>query len=212
MAPVEGGPATARRRPYQVLAGAAIVAQMLLLCYFVVMVLWGGFWYLLNLGQGVALLMLALAWVRKRPLRVLPLPVVSLMLSLVFQAADPSMIPKKCTPAELSAAAELPPPPGIPPPQFRSIDGGNCTARFTTTLTGDQLLDHYRRAATQAGWEVADQEYGTSEPEEEPPAPGIGGLVMTKSKTIVSLGFVPASYEQPGATGSEADLDVRQLR
>jgi hypothetical protein len=35
---------------------------------------------------------------------------------------------------------------------------------------------------------------------------------MTKNKTVVSLGFVPASYEQPGATGTEAELDVRQLR
>jgi hypothetical protein len=151
-----------------VLAGVAIAAQMLLLCWFVVMVLWGGFWYLLNLGQGVALLVLAFVWVRERPLRVLPLPVVSLMLSLVVQAVDPSMVPRKCAPAELSAAAELSPPPGIPPPQLRSIDGGNCAARFTTTLTGDQLLDHYRRTATQTGWEVSAQEHWAQENELEP--------------------------------------------
>ena len=198
----------ARWRLYQVLAGVAIAAQVLLSFYFFVTVLWGGFWYLLNLGQGVALLVLAFVLVRERPLLVLPLPVVSLMLSLVFQAVDPSMIPRECTPAVLSAAAELPPPPGIPPPQFRSIDHPNCTARFTTTLTSDQLLDHYRRAATKAGWEVAAHEL-LVEPGEEPPAPGMGGLTMTKNKIRADLSVAPADMEQPGATGTEAMLSMQ---
>ena len=215
--PVTGGPAAAPRRPYQVLAGFAIVVQMLLLCWFVVMVLWGGFWYLLNLGQGVALLVLAFAWVRERPQWVLPLPVVSLVLSLVFQAVDPSTIPRKCTPAELSAAAELAPPPGIPSPQFKSTDHPLCTARFTTTtLSTPQLIAHYRRTATRAGWEVSGHQYWDQEGELEPrrlesPPPGYGGLAMTKNELSADVSVVPPHADQPGS-GNEVEISISKRR
>ena len=107
--------AVSRRRLSLVLAGVAIAVQVLLLCYFLVLGLgWGGFWYLANLGQAAALLVLALVLVWKRPLLVVPLPVVSLLLYLTFQAVDPSLKTTECTATELSAAAEFPPPPGTP--------------------------------------------------------------------------------------------------
>ena len=90
------------------LAGVAIAVQVLLLYYFFVLGLgWGGFWYLANLGQAAALLVLALVLVWKRPLLVVPLPVVSLLLYLTFQAVDPSLKTTECTATELSAAAEF---------------------------------------------------------------------------------------------------------
>jgi hypothetical protein len=82
----------------------AFAVQVLLLWYFLVLGLgWGGFWYLANLGQAAALLVLALALIWKRPLLVVPLPVVSLLLYLTFQAVDPSLKTTACTATELSA-------------------------------------------------------------------------------------------------------------
>jgi len=155
-----------------VLAGVATAAQVLLLFYFFALGLgWGGFWYLANLGQAAALLVLALALVWKRPLLVVPLPVVSLLLSLTFQAVDSSLKTTECTPTELSAVAELPPPPGTPAPQSQSEPVNGCIARFSTTLTSDQVLDHYRLTAHRAGREVEEAGEVVVEPGQEPPTP-----------------------------------------
>ena len=194
--------AVSRRRLSLVLAGVAIAVQVLLLCYFFVLGLgWGGFWYLANLGQAAAFLVLALALVRKRPLLVVPLPVVSLMLSLTFQAVDPSLKTTECTAAELSAVAELAPPPGTPAPQFQSEPVNGCIARFSTTLTSDQVLDHYRLTADNAGWEVEEAGEIVVEPGEEPPTPGMGSLDMTKNQISAALLLEPAGEEDP--TGAE---------
>lgn len=84
--------AVSRRRLSLLLAGVAIAVQVLLLYYFLVLGLgWGGFWYLANLGQAAALLVLALVLVWKRPLLVVLLPGISLLLYLTFQAVDPSL-------------------------------------------------------------------------------------------------------------------------
>lgn len=116
-----------RRRWSLVLAGVAIAVQVLLLFYFFTLGLgWGGFWYVANLAQAAALLVLALALVGKRPLLVLPLPVVSLLRSLTFQAVDPSLKTTECTATELSVVAEFAPPPGTPAPQFQSEPINGC--------------------------------------------------------------------------------------
>ena len=142
-----------RQAGYRVLAVVAILAQLALLAYFLVMGLgWGGFWYLANLGQAGAVLVVAVALVRTRPLWVLPLPAVSLLLMLAFQAVDPSTRNTDCTDVELSAIAELAPPPGAPALTFESEPSIGCIVRFTSDLTAEQLLDHYRRAADQVGW------------------------------------------------------------
>ena len=47
----------AKQTGYRLLAVVAILAQLVLLFYFLVMGLgWGGFWYLANLGQAVVIL------------------------------------------------------------------------------------------------------------------------------------------------------------
>ena len=180
------------------LAGVAIAVQVLLLWYFFVQGLgWGGFWYWANLGQAAALLVLALALVRKRPLLVIPVPVVSLVLSLTFQAVDPSLKTTECTAAELSAAAELAPPPGTPALQFQSEPVNGCLARFSTTLTSDQVLNHYRLTADNAGWEVKEPGKMVVEPGEEPPTPGMGSLDLTKNQVRAAVLLEPAGEEDP---------------
>lgn len=193
MAESPAEPARNGRLLYRVLAGVAIVVQAMLLFNFFVMGLgWGGFWYLANLGQALALLVVSIALFRKRPLLVLPLPVVSLLLMVAFQGVDPSLKTTECTPAELSAAAELPPPPGSPTPQFQSEPANGCIARFNSTLTGEQLLDHYRLAAKNAGWEVDEPGEVVVEPGEEPPTPGTGSLDMSNADMSLELTFEPA--------------------
>lgn len=191
------------------LAGVAILVEAMLLFYFFVMGLgWGGFWYLANLGQALAILALAIALFRKRPLLVLPLPVVSLLLMLAFQWVDPSLKTTDCTPAELSAAAELPPPPGSPTPQFKSEPTNGCMARFNSTLTGAQLLDHYRLAARNAGWE---QEAGeVVEPGQEPPTSRTGSLFMNKGEMRFELRFEPAGEEGPARQETWVVLSVHE--
>ena len=195
------------------LAGVAIAVQVLRLFYFFVLGLgWGGFWYLANLGQASALLVLALVLVRKRPLLVLPLPVISLMLSLTFQAVDPSLKTTECTATELSAAAELAPPPGTPTPQFQSEPINGCIARFSTTLTSDQVLDHYRLTADKAGWEVAEAGQSVVEPGQEPPTPGTGSLDMTKNQISAALHLEPTSDEDPASTATWVVFEVHERR
>jgi hypothetical protein len=196
-----------------VLAGVAIAVQVLLLFYFFVLGLgWGGFWYLANLGQAAALLVLALALVWKRPLLVLPLPVISLLLSLTFQAVDPSLKTTECTAAELSAVAELPPPPGTPVPQFSTEPVNGCIARFNTTLTSDQVLGHYRLTARMAGWEVQEAGEIVVEPGQEPPTPGTGSLDLTKDQISVALHLEPAGEEGPADTGTWVVFEVHERR
>ena len=158
---------------YRLLAVVAIVAQLGLLFYFLVMGLgWGGFWYLANLGQALATLVVAVVLLRERPLWVLPLPALSLLLMLAFQGVDPSTKITECTDTELSAAAELPPPPGTPPLDFESEPSNGCIVRFNSTLSGEQLIDHYRQAAEQAGWEVQEPGEVVLEPGRGSPARG----------------------------------------
>lgn len=202
-----------RKRLSLVLAGVAIAVQVLLLLHFFTLGLgWGGFWYLANLGQVAALLVLALALIRKRPLLVLPLPVVSLLLSLTFQALDPSLKTTECTATELSAAAEFPPPPGTPTPQFQSEPINGCIARFSTTLTSDQVFDHYRLAADTAGWEVEEPGEIVVEPGQEPPTPGTGSLDMTEKQISVVLHVEPAGEEDPTGRGTWVVFEVHERR
>jgi hypothetical protein len=194
---------------YRLSAGVAIAVQVVLLFRSFVMGLgWGGSWYVANLGQAVLFLALALALLRKRPLLVLPLPVVSLLLMQAFQAADPSLKTTECTPAELSAVAEFPPPPGSPTPQFQSEPENGCIARFNSTLTGDEILDHYRLAAEDAGWEVEDPGEVLVEPGQEPVTPGTGSLSMNKAPMNLELSFEPTGDEGPASNQTWVVLSV----
>ena len=140
---------------YRLLAGVAILVQVALLFWFLVMGLgWGGFWYVANLAQALVILVVAVALLWKRPIWVLPLPLLSLLLMLLFQVVDPSLKNTDCTEAELAAIAELPPPPGTPPLEFQSEPANGCIARFNTDLSSEDLLGHYRQTATEAGWQV----------------------------------------------------------
>ena len=198
-----------RTKIVRILAWAAIAVQALLLYRFFVMGLgWGGFWYLANMGQAVAILVLAIVLVRKRPLLVLVLPVVSLVLSQAFLAADPSLKTTECTAAELSAAAEFAPPPGSPPPQFQSEPVNGCVTRFSSALTGDLVVDHYRLAAKKAGWKVEEAGEAVVEPGQEPPTPGMGSLSMNKDQMTLELLVEPAGEEGPARTGTWVVLGV----
>ena len=186
---------------------------MLLLYRFFVMGLgWGGFWYLANMGQAVAILVLAIVLLRKRPLLVLVLPVVSLVLSQAFLAVDPSLKTTECTAAELSAAAEFPPPLGSPAPRFQSEPANGCMARFSSTLTGEQVVDHYRLAPKKAGWKVEDAGEVVVEPGQEPPTPGMGSLYMNKDQMTLELLVEPAGEEGPARTGTWVVMGVWQRR
>ena len=147
----------------RLLAVAAIIIQVVLLSYYLPMGLgWGGFGYVANLAQGVIVLVVAGLLIRKRPLLVLPLPVMSFLLMLALQAVDPSLRITECRPPELAAAAELTPPSGSPPPTFKSYGSRGCAAEFYSSLPGEQIIAHYRQPARNAGWEI--QEHAPVEP------------------------------------------------
>jgi hypothetical protein len=190
----------AKQTGYRLLAVVAILAQLVLLFYFLVMGLgWGGFWYLANLGQAMVVLGIAVVLLGKRPLWVLPLPAVSLLLMLAFQTVDPSTRTTDCTDVELSAVAELPPPQGTPPLDFQSEPANGCITRFTSTLSGEQLINHYRRTAEQAGWSVGELGEVVPEPGEEAPR-SPGSLDMSNEDVTAAV-----HYEQAGDEGPTAD-------
>lgn len=193
--PTAGGLMT-KQRGHRLLAGVAIMVQVLLLYSFLVMGLgWGGFWYLANLVQALVILVVAAVLIFKRPLLVLPLPVLSLLLMLAFQAVDPSTKITECTEAELAAAAQLPPPPGTSAPDFQSEPHNGCIARFETDVSGEELFEHYRRAARQAGWTVEEPGPVQLDPGEEAPmSPGPLGL---SNEAITAAVY----YEQAGDEG-----------
>jgi hypothetical protein len=172
------------------LAGVAIVVQVLLVLYYLPMGLgWGGVGYFANLAQGVAAVVVAVLLIPKRPLLVLPLPVVSYLLMLTLQAVDPSLRTTDCTAAELSAAAELPPPPGSPRPSYQSYGSRGCSGDFVSSLSGEQVLDHYRAAARDAGWQV-EESAGEAELE-------VHSIAMSKESMGVEVSFEPAGEEGP---------------
>jgi len=192
----------ARKIGYWVFAGAAILAQVLLLFEFLVMGIgWGGFWYVANLVQAGLILVVAVVLVRKRPLLGVPLPLLSLLLMLVFQAVDPSTKTTECTDVELAAAARLPPPPGPPPLPFQSEPVNGCIARFETALSAQQLLDHYRTAAQTAGWQIEEPREVDVEPGQPTPEVAGGSLLgMSSESTAVAV-----SYERAGDEGPARD-------
>ena len=172
------------RRPQivnRLLAAAAITIQVvvLLFYYFPMGLGWGGFGYVANLAQGVIVLVVAGLLIRKRPLLVLPLPVLSFLLMLTLQAVDPSLRTTDCRPPELAAAAELPPPPGSPPPTFQSFGSEGCAAEFNSSLTGEQILAHYRQAAKNAGWQIQE------------PAPVEPGIAMSNEAVTATVLWEP---------------------
>lgn len=187
----------------QVLAVAAIIVQVVLLSYYFVMGLgWGGLGWYANLAQGIIILVAAGMLIRNRPLLVLPLPVLSFLLMLALQAVDPSLKVTACSPAELSAAAELPPPPGSPPPTFESYPTSGCQAGFHSSLPGKQVLDHYRLAAGEAGWQVEEPDHGevVVEPGEEPPTEAeqeVHSIYLHKETMTAHVAFEPAGEEGP---------------
>ncbi len=158
-----------------------------------------GFWYLANLGQALVILAVAVVLLWKRPLWVLPLPVLSLLLMLIFEAVDPSTKITECTERELSAIAELPPPPGRPPLDFQSEPSNGCIARFNSTLSAQQLIDHYRQTAKQAGWEVEEPGGVVLEPgKAAPQSPGPLGM---SNETVTAA----VNHERAGDEGPARD-------
>ena len=105
----------------------------------------------------------------------------------------------ECTDAELSAVADLPPPPNTPPLEFQDEPGNGCIARFETSLSGEQLFDHYRLSARAAGYAIEEPGEGVLEPgEEAPQSPGPLGL---SNETVTAL----VQYEAAGDEGPASD-------
>ena len=117
----------------------------------------------------------------------------------------------------MSAAAEFPPPPGTPAPQFQSEPVNGCIARLSTRLTSDQVLDHYRLTAHRAGWEVQEAGEVVVEPGQEPPTPGTGSLDMTKDQISAAVHLEPAGENPTGeevaaGTGTWVVFEVHERR
>src|SRR6476469_3962288 len=116
-------------------------SQLWLLFYSAAMGLdWEGFWYLANIGQALGILVLAVVLLWKRPLWVLPLPVLSLILMLSFEAVDPSTKITECTQTELSAARNCRRLPARPRWTSSPKPSNGCIARFNSTLSGVALI------------------------------------------------------------------------
>jgi len=133
---------------------------------------------LANLAQALILVIAEFLLV-KHPLLAVPLRIVSLLLCWRCTGLDPSTKSRDCSQAELAAAAQLPPPPRSPPPTFQSEPTEGCIARFTSNLPATKVLDHYRLAATKAGWQLQD----------EPPE--THSLAMSNDTMTVAVAAIP---------------------
>jgi len=195
--PAAVSPGRRRRTVRYGLAVAAIIIQLLLVStyYFPMGLGWGGFGYLANMAQGVIILVVAVLLTPKRPLLVLPLPVLSLLLMLALQAL--TLRVTECSQEELSAVAELAPPPGSPPLSFQSYPHSGCVTEFYISLSGKRVLDHYRRAATNAGWQV--------EPGDVSVEPGQGSFDAGNLYLHNATMTVEVRYESGGEEGPLRD-------
>jgi hypothetical protein len=154
-----------------------------------------GWLYVVSVVQALVILVVAGVLMWTRPVVAAALPLLSFFLAVVAEVTY-IYSTRACTEVELSAAAsDLRPPPGTPPLEFRDEPGNGCIARFTSDLSGAQLFDHYRRAATNAGYEIEEPGEVVLEPGEE--APQFPGPLGMSSKTIVAS----VSYEQAGDDG-----------
>ena len=139
----------------RILAFVAVVVQSALLLGFFAMGLgWAGVFYLANLLQGLTLLILTIiAAINRRRLALL-LPLISLLLMVALFNLDRVATAQVCSPARLSAAAQLGPIPGhTESPEF-AFEWGRCVARFNSGLPQATVMERYRTAAARAGWAV----------------------------------------------------------
>ena len=168
----ESGPSSAGVRPGEpaerptsrvvaariVAAAAAIVQAVAALYYFVMGLGWGGLWWVLAVGQGVVIFIamcLMLAW--KRPLLVLPLPVLSALLASAFWTIDERLDDWACSPEALTAVNSLRRPSDlIGRLEFEHESGKGCALFFNSRLSEPEYVQHYVDAGRQAGWEVVE--------------------------------------------------------
>ena len=162
-----------------VLLWAAVLVQACQALYFWVMGLgWGGVLYTANVVQGVALLVAALFLLAtRRRLLVLLVPVLSFVLSLGLQQVDSLLTAQACSPAAKAAVAEL----GLDyvvddgdPFTYTLAFPNGCAALFPSADPVPTVLQNYRQAAQQAGWEV-------------PTVPGSSRVEMSNAEWTVEV-------------------------
>ena len=73
---------------------------------------------------------------------------------VAFLNADRFATSQVCSPARLSAAAQLGPIPGHTESPDFSFEWGRCVARFNSGLPQATVMERYRTAAARAGWDV----------------------------------------------------------
>lgn len=151
-APETEGPA----RLFRLAAALAVIAQIVV----------AGFTYLLGLSfpgpipyyiavlQSLLALGVLAALLARRSRAAFLVPVASASLTLLLlwignQVAQAT----GCNETERSLAAELEPPPGVAV-DLRGGPEDTCSARFTTDLSPDELIAHYRAEFETHGWQV----------------------------------------------------------
>jgi hypothetical protein len=204
----------ARRRSDRALAGVAVLIQAGLLSWLFLIGLGlddgqstgdrSGWLYVASVAQALVILLVGGALLWKRPVVAAALTLLSFFLAAVAEVVHVFDIGmggsdsvKACTEMELSAVAEFPPPRGTPPLEFQDESGNGCIARFTSTLSGEKLVDHHRLAAGNAGYEVDDYGEVVLEPGEEA-SQSPGGLFSSMSNETV---IAHVSYERAGDEG-----------
>ena len=119
---------------------------------------------------------------------------------------------RPCTEVELSAAAsDLSPPPGTPPLEFQDEPGNGCIDRFTSDLSGDQLFDHYRLAAKNAGYAIEEPRGGVLEPSEEAPQ-SPGPLGLSKDPVTAYVSYESAGDEGPAREQLWVIIEVHERK
>ena len=205
MAESRAGSAARREPLYRALAGVAILIQAGLLAeiFFIGLGLddgestgdRSGWLYVVSVAQALVILVVAGVLMWTRPVVATALPLLSFFLAVVAEVTYINST-RACTEVELSAAAsDLAPPPGTPPLEFQDEPGNGCIARFTSDLSGEQLFDHYRLAAKNAGYDIDEPGEVVLEPgEEAPDSPGPLGL---SNESVVAA----VHYERAGDEG-----------
>lgn len=150
------------RAVLRVLAVVAIMIQaMLLFGFFLMGIGWAGFWWYASITEAAAGLLVTIVAHAKKPLAALPVPFVSLGLTLLFFNLDGFIATKVCSPTIIEAANGLGPIPGFTErPEFMTELGKGCVARFNSPRPSAEVIERYRAAGLRNGWTLA-----TSQPE-----------------------------------------------
>lgn len=153
--------------------------------------------YFIALGQALLAFVVLAILASRRPRAVVLVPLVSVSLTILsLWISNQIGEGTACSEQERALFAELAPLPGVEL-ELRGEPQNNCVARFTTDLSAEEVIAHYRAEFEANGWQVVPSGISGSPGE---------GIAAVKDRIVVEavveygrggLAFLSV-YEQPG--------------